>query len=150
MQIPMAKKVEDFKESVIMGFPLRQSLCIIGGMCIMAAVIAFLSGVMKINILIGVYAGIPFTLPVIMSGFTGADGMTGIDRFRKRRVVKAYGKPLMYGTGINEKYILALQKETEKSQEDSFDKTIKKLVITGIITLLILIVSVILIICKFK
>lgn len=102
MQIPMAKKVEDFKESFMLGFPLRQSLCIIGGMCVMAAVIAFFSAVMKVSIIIGVYIGVPFAMPIIMSGFPGADGMTKIDRFMKKRAVKKYGKPLMYGTGMNE------------------------------------------------
>lgn len=146
MQIPMSYKVEDYKESVIMGFPLRQSMHIIAAFIIIAAIIAIMSLCFNISVLIAVYAGIPFAAPVIIAGFPDASGMTKIDVIKKKKEIRAYGKngKLIYGTGLNEALILELNEN--KNTEDDFDKTLRRFAVMGIAAVVIFLLIIIAII----
>lgn len=147
MQIPMAYKVESYKESLFMGFPLRQSLHMIAGMVVMAVIITILTVFCHIYIVISMYAALPFAAPIVIAGFPDDSGMTKIDIMLKKREIKACGR-LTYGTGLNEELLRQLEKTDKSAQEDAFDRTIKKMIIAGILAAIVLITLVIFIIIR--
>lgn len=147
MQIPMAYKVESYKESLFMGFPLRQSLHMIAGMAVMAVIITILTVFCHIYIVISMYAALPFAAPIVIAGFPDESGMTKIDIMLKKREIKECGK-LIYGTGLNEELLRQLEKTDKSAQEDAFDRTIKKMIIAGILAAIVLITLVIFIIIR--
>lgn len=150
MQIPMAYKVESYKESLFMGFPLRQSLHMIAGMVVMAVIITILTVFCHIYIVISMYAALPFAAPIVIAGFPDDSGMTKIDIMLKKREIKACGRlgRLTYGTGLNEELLRRLEKTDKRAQEDVFDRTIRKMIIAGIIAAIVLITLVIFIIIR--
>lgn len=147
MQIPMAYKVESYKESLFMGFPLRQSLHMLAGMVVMAVIITILTVFCHIYIVISMYAALPFAAPIVIAGFPDDSGMTKIDIMLKKREIKACGR-LTYGTGLNEELLRRLEKTDKRAQEDVFDRTIRKMIIAGILAALVLITLVIFIIIR--
>lgn len=147
MQIPMAYKVESYKESLFMGFPLRQSLHMLAGMVVMAVIITILTVFGHIYIVISMYAALPFAAPIVIAGFPDDSGMTKIDIMLKKREIKAYGR-LTYGTGLNEELLRQLEKTDKSAQKDAFDRTIKKMIIAGILAAIVLITLVIFIIIR--
>lgn len=147
MQIPMAYKVESYKESLFMGFPLRQSLHMIAGIVVMAVIITILTVFCHIYIVISMYAALPFAAPIIIAGFPDDSGMTKIDIMLKKREIKACGR-LTYGTGLNEELLRRLEKTDKRAQEDVFDRTIRKMIIAGILAAIVLITLVIFIIIR--
>lgn len=147
MQIPMAYKVESYKESLFMGFPLRQSLHMIAGMVVMAVIITILTVFCHIYIVISMYAALPFAAPIVIAGFPDDSGMTKIDIMLKKREIKACGR-LTYGTGLNEELLRRLEKTDKRAQEDVFDRTIRKMIIAGILAAIVLITLVIFIIIR--
>lgn len=147
MQIPMAYKVESYKESLFMGFPLRQSLHMIAGMVVMAVIITILTVFCHIYIVISMYAALPFAAPIVIAGFPDDSGMTKIDIMFKKREIKACGR-LTYGTGLNEELLRRLEKTDKRAQEDVFDRTIRKMIIAGILAAIVLITLVIFIIIR--
>lgn len=147
MQIPMAYKVESYKESLFMGFPLRQSLHMIAGMAVMAVIITILTVFCHIYIVISMYAALPFAAPIVIAGFPDESGMTKIDIMLKKREIKACGR-LTYGTGLNEELLRQLEKTDKSAQEDAFDRTIRKMIIAGILAAIVLITLVIFIIIR--
>lgn len=150
MQIPMAYKVESYKESLFMGFPLRQSLHMIAGMVVMAVIITILTVFCHIYIVISMYAALPFAAPIVIAGFPDDSGMTKIDIMLKKREIKACGRlgRLTYGTGLNEELLRRLEKTDKRAQEDVFDRTIRKMIIAGILAAIVLITLVIFIIIR--
>ncbi len=147
MQIPMAYKVESYKESLFMGFPLRQSLHMLAGMVVMAVIITILTVFCHIYIVISMYAALPFAAPIVIAGFPDDSGMTKIDIMLKKREIKACGR-LTYGTGLNEELLRRLEKTDKRAQEDVFDRTIRKMIIAGILAAIVLITLVIFIIIR--
>lgn len=147
MQIPMAYKVESYKESLFMGFPLRQSLHMIAGMVVMAVIITILTVFCHIYIVISMYAALPFAAPIVIAGFPDDSGMTKIDIMLKKREIKACGR-LTYGSGLNEELLRRLEKTDKRAQEDVFDRTIRKMIIAGILAAIVLITLVIFIIIR--
>lgn len=150
MQIPMAYKVESYKESLFMGFPLRQSLHMIAGMVVIGTVMALMVLAFHINILIAMYIGLPFAAPIIIAGFPNEAGMTKIDVIRKKKEIKSYGTDgrLTYGTGMNEEFLKRLEITDKNKQEDDFSKAMKKMIIVFIAGIIATIAIIIFILIK--
>lgn len=135
MNIDMCKDIEKYKESVVMGLNIVETIC---------AAIALGAGTVTTLILVFIFAiSIKFAIyiamiPTILIGLLGfmrnKNGMTLVDVLRKKKLLKQYSNPLGYSSDQTEELIDRLKKEIEdesnnvNSQADEFERTKKKMI----------------------
>lgn len=152
MQIPMSKKVEDFKETVIMGLPLKESIYLILAVLCAVAVTCLGIFLFHINIFISIYASVPLVMLIVSSGFSAKNGMTYAEQYKQRKNLKKYGKDVLtYGSIVNEdvlnqvykEFTVRRQQELSEKAEDEFDRMVKKIKILGVVVIVLVIAGII-------
>ena len=142
LSVKTNKEVTEFKSDFMGGFGFKQSMAILGGVAIGMIIMCSLIFFTHIPIVLAPYAALPFIAIPILSAFYNKDGM-GFLKHRKR--VKEFKKMkacIYISTESDVSYTKCLmeqQKKAEKNSDDVFQKTLKKLIIIGIITAVLII-----------
>ena len=154
LSVETNKEITEFKRDFMGGFGFKQSMAIIGGVFI--GVVIMLIIMLKTNIptIAAPYIAMPFIAIPVVAAFYKKDGM-GFLKHRKK--VKEFNKTkaCIYTSTENiEQYNKCLEeqeKEEKEKSEDSFAKTLKIVIIIGIIAATVIIGGIVtLLIIKFK
>lgn len=149
MTIDMCHDIEKYKEDVLMGFDWKKSLYFIAAVLVGAGTIFFFYKVLGWNILVSVYAMMPFAGIIVFLGFYTKNGLT-FGQIIRRKVKRANVKPLEYrSTECRACYEAinladpAFKVQTEEDKQDEINRMLKKLkigLIAGGVVFVLLIV----------
>lgn len=154
LSVKTNKEVSDFKRDFMGGFGLKESAAIISGVfigtIIMVAMILFTS----IPMMFAPYIAMPFIGVPVLFSFYHKDGMGVIAHSKKVKEFKKGSACIYASTETAQNYnkcLIEKEKELENNSDDKFKKTLKKLIIIGIITAIIFVGAIVtLLIIKFK
>lgn len=136
------KEVTEFKSDFMGGFGFKQSMAILGGVAIGMIIMCSLIFFTHIPIVLAPYAALPFISIPILSAFYNKDGMGFLKHRKKVKEFKKMKACIYISTESDVSYTKCLmeqQKKAEKNSDDAFQKTLKKLIIIGIITAVLII-----------
>lgn len=136
------KEVTEFKSDFMGGFGFKQSMAILGGVAIGMIIMCSLIFFTHIPIVLAPYAALPFIAIPILSAFYNKDGMGFLKHRKKVKEFKKMKACIYISTESDVSYTKCLmeqQKKAEKNSDDVFQKTLKKLIIIGIITAVLII-----------
>lgn len=136
------KEVTEFKSDFMGGFGFKQSMAILGGAAIGMIIMCSLIFFTHIPIVLAPYAALPFISIPILSAFYNKDGMGFLKHRKKVKEFKKMKACIYISTESDVSYTKCLmeqQKKAEKISDDAFQKTLKKLIIIGIITAVLII-----------
>ena len=142
LSVKTNKEVTEFKSDFMGGFGFKQSMAILGGVAIGMIIMCSLIFFTHIPIVLAPYAALPFISIPILSAFYNKDGM-GFLKHRKKVMEFKKMKACIYISTESDvsytKCLMEQQKKAEKNSDDVFQKTLKKLIIIGIITAVLII-----------
>lgn len=142
LSVKTNKEVTEFKSDFMGGFGFKQSMAILGGVAIGMIIMCSLIFFTHIPIVLAPYAALPFISIPILSAFYNKDGMGFLKHRKKVKEFKKMKACIYISTESDVSYIKCLmeqQKKAEKNSDDVFQKTLKKLIIIGIITAVLII-----------
>lgn len=142
LSVKTNKEVTEFKSDFMGGFGFKQSLTILGGVAIGMIIMCSLIFFTHIPIVLAPYAALPFISIPILSAFYNKDGMGFLKHRKKVKEFKKMKACIYISTESDVSYTKCLmeqQKKAEKNSDDVFQKTLKKLIIIGIITAVLII-----------
>ena len=117
-------------------------MAILGGVAIGMIIMCSLIFFTHIPIVLAPYAALPFISIPILSAFYNKDGMGFLKHRKKVKEFKKMKACIYISTESDVSYTKCLmeqQKKAEKNSDDAFQKTLKKLIIIGIITAVLII-----------
>lgn len=154
MNIGMSRNLDAYKEEVLPGMDVRETLFTIAAFAVGGiAILVFHIG-LGISIQLSIYCAIPFLFPVIMAGFSKQRGLYYNEIMKLSWYQWKSKKVLLYETGENETQIETVKKQLiqdEKQKSFGFEEEWKqlKIKIMAVIAAVILIVTVLsVILCK--
>ncbi|MBO9144135.1 PrgI family protein [Agathobacter rectalis] len=142
LSVKTNKEVTEFKSDFMGGFGFKQSMAILGGVAIGMIIMCSLIFFTHIPIVLAPYAALPFISIPILSAFYNKDGMGFLKHRKKVKEFKKMKACIYISTESDVSYTKCLmeqQKKAEKNSDDAFQKTLKKLIIIGIITAVLII-----------
>lgn len=142
LSVKTNKEVTEFKSDFMGGFGFKQSMAILGGVAIGMIIMCSLIFFTHIPIVLAPYAALPFISIPILSAFYNKDGMGFLKHRKKVKEFKKMKACIYISTESDVSYTKCLmeqQKKVEKNSDDAFQKTLKKLIIIGIITAVLII-----------
>lgn len=142
LSVKTNKEVTEFKSDFMGGFGFEQSMAILGGVAIGMIIMCSLIFFTHIPIVLAPYAALPFIAIPILSAFYNKDGMGFLKHRKKVKEFKKMKACIYISTESDVSYTKCLmeqQKKAEKNSDDVFQKTLKKLIIIGIITAVLII-----------
>lgn len=142
LSVKTNKEVTEFKSDFMGGFGFKQSMAILGGVAIGMIIMCSLIFFTHIPIVLAPYAALPFISIPILSAFYNKDGMGFLKHKKKVKEFKKMKACIYISTESDVSYTKCLmeqQKKAEKNSDDAFQKTLKKLIIIGIITAVLII-----------
>ena len=142
LSVKTNKEVTEFKSDFMGGFGFKQSMAILGGVAIGMIIMCSLIFFTHIPIVLAPYAALPFISIPILSAFYNKDGMSLLKHRKKVKEFKKMKACIYISTESDVSYTKCLmeqQKKAEKNSDDVFQKTLKKLIIIGIITAVLII-----------
>lgn len=142
LSVKTNKEVTEFKSDFMGGFGFKQSMAILGGVAIGMIIMCSLIFFTHIPIVLAPYAALPFISIPILSAFYNKDGMGFLKHRKKVKELKKMKACIYISTESDVSYTKCLmeqQKKAEKNSDDVFQKTLKKLIIIGIITAVLII-----------
>lgn len=142
LSVKTNKEVTEFKSDFMGGFGFKQSMAILGGVAIGMIIMCSLIFFTHIPIVLAPYAALPFISIPILSAFYNKDGMGFLKHRKKIKEFKKMKACIYISTESDVSYTKCLmeqQKKAEKNSDDAFQKTLKKLIIIGIITAVLII-----------
>lgn len=142
LSVKTNKEVTEFKSDFMGGFGFKQSMAILGGVAIGMIIMCSLIFFTHIPIVLAPYAALPFISIPILSAFYNKDGMGFLKHRKKVKEFKKMKACIYISTESDVSYTKCLmeqQKKAEKNSDDVFQKTLKKLIIIGIITAILII-----------
>lgn len=142
LSVKINKEVTEFKSDFMGGFGFKQSMAILGGVAIGMIIMCSLIFFTHIPIVLAPYAALPFISIPILSAFYNKDGMGFLKHRKKVKEFKKMKACIYISTESDVSYTKCLmeqQKKAEKNSDDAFQKTLKKLIIIGIITAVLII-----------
>lgn len=119
MNIGVSNDLDHYKEEVLPGMDVRETLYVLAAVGIGGSVIAVSSICFHIPLQLAVYLAIPFLYPVIVTGFSKPRGglyRNDVWKLDYRR--KKAKKTLLYETGENEKQIRAVRQQIRQEEKD--------------------------------
>lgn len=142
LSVKSNKEVSEFKSDFMGGFGFKQSMAILGGVAIGMIIMCSLVFFTHIPIILAPYIALPFIASPIISAFYNKDGM-GFLAHRKKLKEFRKTKACIYISTESDmnftKCLMEQQKKEEKNSDDSFKKTLRTLIIIGIITAILII-----------
>lgn len=142
LSVKTNKEVTEFKSDFMGGFGFKQSMAILGGVAIGMIIMCSLIFFTHIPIVLAPYAALPFISIPILSAFYNKDGMGFLKHRKKVKEFKKMKACIYISTESDVSYTKCLmeqQKKAKKNSDDAFQKTLKKLIIIGIITAVLII-----------
>lgn len=142
LSVKTNKEVTEFKSDFMGGFGFKQSMAILGGVAIGMIIMCSLIFFTHIPIVLAPYAALPFIAIPILSAFYNKDGMGFLKHRKKVKEFKKMKACIYISTESDVSYTKCLmeqQKKAGKNSDDVFQKTLKKLIIIGIITAVLII-----------
>lgn len=142
LSVKTNKEVTEFKSDFMGGFGFKQSMAILGGVAIGMIIMCSLIFFTHIPIVLAPYAALPFISIPILSAFYNKDGMGFLKHRKKVKEFEKMKACIYISTESDVSYTKCLmeqQKKAEKNSDDVFQKTLKKLIIIGIITAVLII-----------
>lgn len=142
LSVKTNKEVTEFKSDFMGGFGFKQSMAILGGVAIGMIIMCSLIFFTHIPIVLAPYAALPFISIPILSAFYNKDGVGFLKHRKKVKEFKKMKACIYISTESDVSYTKCLmeqQKKAEKNSDDAFQKTLKKLIIIGIITAVLII-----------
>ena len=154
LSVKTNKEITEFKSDFMGGFGFKQSVAILGGVIIGVVIICVLCFFTKVPVFIAPYIALPFVAIPVVSAFYNKDGMGFLAHRKKIKEFQKTKACTYLSTESDEnfnKYLLEQEKKEEVNSDDAFRKTMRKLIIVGIITGVLIIGAIIAaIIIKFR
>lgn len=142
LSVKTNKEVSEFKSDFMGGFGFKQSMAILGGVAIGMIIMCSLVFFTHIPIILAPYIALPFIAIPVLSAFYNKDGM-GFLAHRKKLKEFRKTKACIYISTESDvnftKCLMEQQKKEEKNSDDAFKKTLRTLIIIGIITAILII-----------
>lgn len=142
LSVKTNKEVTEFKSDFMGGFGFKQSMAILGGVAIGMIIMCSLIFFTHIPIVLAPYVALPFIAIPILSAFYNKDGMGFLKHRKKVKEFKKTKACIYISTESDASFtncLMLQQKKVEKNSDDAFQKTLKKLIIIGIITAILII-----------
>ena len=150
LSIDTNSDIDDYKESIIAGLNLKETLWAGLGVVSAAAAILILTMLIHIPLTLSIYIASPVAVPFILTGFFQKDGMSFWQRFRRRRN-KKLSRPLSYvSTECKQSYQAQCQIEVKETDENAeFEHLLRRMKLAGIVFGICILVVVVLIVVFF-
>ena len=142
LSVKTNKEITEFKQDFIGGFGLKQSLAVIGGAIIGVIIMCALFFFTKIPMVVVPYIAMPFIAIPVVSAFYNKDGMGFLAHRKKVKEFQKTKACIYISTETDGNFTRCLEeqeKKTEADSDDAFQKTLKKIIILGIITVVLII-----------
>lgn len=142
LSVKTNKEVTEFKQDFMGGFGLKQSLAIIGGVIIGLLIMCSLFFFTKIPVVFVPYIAMPFIAIPVVSAFYNKDGMGFLAHRKKVKDFKKTKACIYISTETDENFNKCLaeqEKKTEANNDDAFQKTLKRVIILGIVTVVLIV-----------
>ena len=134
LSIDTNSDIDDYKESIIAGLNLKETLWAGLGVVSAAVAILILTMIIHIPLTLSIYIASPVAVPFILTGFFQRDGMSFWQRFRRKRN-KKLSRPLSYvSTECKQSYQAQCQIEVKETDENAeFEHLLRRMKLTGIV-----------------
>lgn len=150
LSIDTNSDIDDYKESIIAGLNLKETLW--AGLGVLSSVVTILVLTMLIHIplTLSIYIASPVAVPFILTGFFQKDGMNFWQRFRRKRNRKL-SRPLSYvSTECKEGYQAQLHMEVKETDENAeFEHLLRRMKFIGAVFGICILIIIILIVAFF-
>lgn len=95
LEIVINKDIEHFKPDFFKGFTLKETIGLACSISVILAGFAVMYFIVKLPVVVSVFVGLPFAIPVLLLGFVDFNKMGAIPLMKKAlRVIKQ--KPVIY------------------------------------------------------
>lgn len=148
LSITINRDVEQYQEAVVAGLNGKQTVTSIIMIVAYVSVFMFCYFVLKLPMLVCIYAALPICIPIVMTGFGTKNGMSFWERRKRSRKRK---KPLTYISHENKFSYSELMKKATKIEDNNKNndfanevRKLKKIGIIGAILTVLLLIGVIL------
>lgn len=135
LSIDTNSDIDDYKESIVAGLNLKETLWAGLGILSAASVILILTMLIHIPLTFSIYIGSPAAVPFILTGFFQKDGMSFWQRFRRKRN-KRLSRPLSYiSTECKSSYQTEQRRMEvkEKDENEEFEHLLKRMKLIGVV-----------------
>lgn len=141
--------IDDYKESIVAGLNLKETLWAGLGVVSAAAAILVLTMLIHIPLTLSIYIASPVAVPFILTGFFQKDGMGFWQRFWRKRNRKL-SKPLSYvSTECKESYQECYMEVKETDENAEFERLLRRMKRIGIVFGVCIFAAVVLIVVFF-
>lgn len=133
LSIDTNSDIDNYKESIVAGLSLKETLWAGLGILSVALTILVLTMIVHIPLMFSIYIASPVAVPFILTGFFEKDGMNFWQRVRRKQN-KKLSRPLSYvSTECREFYQKATNQVvlSERQQDDEFDQLVKRMKLIG-------------------
>ena len=137
LSVKTNQEITEFKTDFMGGFGFKQSMAILGGVVIGVVIMCALFFFTKIPIIFVPYIALPFIAIPVVSAFYNKDGMGFLAHRKKVKDFKKTKACIYISTESDENFnkcLLEQEKKAEVNSDDGFKKTMRRLIIIGIIT----------------
>lgn len=152
LSIDTNSDIDEYKESIVAGLNLKETLWAGLGVVSAAAAILVLTMLIHIPLTLSIYIAGPVAVPFILTGFFQKDGMGFWQRFWRKRNRKL-SKPLSYvSTECKESYQVQVQRHMEVKETDEnaeFEHLLRRMKRIGIVFGVCIFAAVVLIVVFF-
>ena len=149
LSIDTNSDIDDYKESIIAGLNLKETLWAGLGVVSAAVAILILTMIIHIPLTLSIYIASPVAVPFILTGFFQKDGMSFWQRFRRRRN-KKLSRPLSYvSTECKASYQVQCQAVKETDENAEFEHLLRRMKLAGIVFGICILVVIVLIVVFF-
>jgi len=134
LSIDTNSDIDDYKESIVAGLNLKETLWAGLGILSAASVILILTMLVHIPLIFSIYIGSPVAVPFILTGFFQKDGMSFWQRFRRKRN-KRLSRPLSYVSTECKSCCQTEQRRMEVKEKDEnaeFEHLLKRMKLIGV------------------
>lgn len=135
LSIDTNSDIDDYKESIVAGLNLKETLWAGLGILSAASVILILTMLVHIPLTFSIYIGSPAAVPFILTGFFQKDGMSFWQRFRRKRN-KRISRPLGYVSTECKSCYQTEQRHMEvkeKDENEEFEHLLKRMKLIGVV-----------------
>lgn len=149
LSIDTNSDIDDYKESIVAGLNLKETLWAGLGVVSAAAAILVLTMLIHIPLTLSIYIASPVAVPFILTGFFQKDGMGFWQRFWRKRNRKL-SKPLSYvSTECKESYQECCMEVKETDENAEFERLLRRMKRIGIVFGVCIFAAVVLIVVFF-
>ena len=122
MKIELNKDIEGYRESVLMGFTVKQLICSLLSVALGGGIVLFLYP--YIGLTMSVYVAVPVVSPIALEGFYTFNGMGFSEVMRRKFQMLFANKPLLYVSTEGEEVIrqCRIEETAEKRKEEKKQK----------------------------